>query len=789
MAIQIATNCYMCRVQRAVKVYTNPTDIQPSSYIIHPDSIFISNKQITLDTNELFQITAAASDYTTTELPFDHWIPKGFLEYTKIDVLEEDVTERLPVSCNETFIVKDENILLYLNSQIDQTSKYLLSVNDIVEVDQMVIVKEINMEQPRYHIKTINRNKKHPAVGLWMEGNPTYLHKGQKIRYDLRNVVEKTSDETKPINKVSKVRMMSDDGIQTYDLIGPIDMITGNGSLKMAGESIAADVEKKLSQAGVDKNEITNAVTSDGIDTTASEEQAVTITGIEGEEGYRGLYEDYGMTYYGDSLTGIPIGRMVFVHGMPFQYTYITDRRLNDSAVYGKESLTEGAVKSGNYDMYGRDFAENIAGNMPIATMLPGVPVFLTNIKQSILGSTAVEDSDAQAGWLPIFSDLSDNQLSDALDTMMNDNSGEIYQYYSMEIDTTEYFNFVNALCGTVAKFMGIGGESYRGESLGNFDWGKFNQSVSQDYSMFEEIAGLNNGVSFAFDPLSSVTDSMSNSTGESEFAGLFNGVSSKARELEFMVGSTAFMDGNLDIINSEEYTASLAELGDGFTSGLTNPLSVVTTLLKNAAHGMNVRFPLIWNDNSYTKSYDIDMRFITPYATQFCKFRYVIVPFLHLFTFAAPQSKDTVINYSRPFLIKAYSRGYFNVEMGMIDTLQWKRFGDGDMISTDGVPTQIDVSVSFQDLYQQVGISMFNGETTASVSRIAIFFNNTGLMDLLGSLSGINTNTMTLGERLSMLTSSAVGAFSNTGSNFMRHISDRLRNSTIVSYMFGGAS
>ena len=108
-----------------------------------------------------------------------------------------------------------------------------------------------------------------------------------------------------------------------------------------------------------------------------------------------------------------------------------------------------------------------------------------------------------------------------------------------------------------------------------------------------------------------------------------------------------------------------------------------------------------------------------------------------------------------------------------------WKRFGDGDMISEDGVPTEIDVSISFEDLYQQLAVSKFEGENSAKASYVAAFFNNTGLMDLVGTLSGVNMNRIGLNERLALYASSMYGAFSRTGSNLFSHASQRVRNIT----------
>jgi hypothetical protein len=123
---------------------------------------------------------------------------------------------------------------------------------------------------------------------------------------------------------------------------------------------------------------------------------------------------------------------------------------------------------------------------------------------------------------------------------------------------------------------------------------------------------------------------------------------------------------------------------------------------------------------------------------------------------------------------------------MGIINSIQWKRFGDGDMISADGIPTEIDVTVDFEDLYQQVAISKFTGDITASATAVGIFFNNTGLMDLIGTLSGVNMNKISITERLSLYTSAWAGSVLDTGQNFMRTISDRFAN--IATDLFYGS-
>lgn len=504
------------------------------------------------------------------------------------------------------------------------------------------------------------------------------------------------------------------------------------------------------------------------------------------------LYQAYGLVYTTDvSLSQVPIGRLSFVHGMPFQYTYLTDRRNNLDTPFGREMYeTDEPVKStknsgAGLDMYGRTFAREIASNTPIVVFTPGTPKFMSNIRQSIFGYNG-GTKNARNSFLNLFADLSFSESSSALQSMFDDLEGEIFQYYSLEVNTSEYFSIVNSLCQFSAKLMGLDSVKMRNTPCTLFDWAAYNTNEAHDYSTMEDVFGVSRGVSFAFDPVSSIQDSISNSIGESQFASLFNGVSDKSRELAFMLGN---VDVDLDMIDQNEYTAQVKQVDAGIFSKnpLTSPLVSIMSMLKNSAHGMRIRFPQLWQESSFSKSYSLDMKFITPYATKFCKWRYVLVPFFHIFALAAPQSKDSIINYSRPFLVKAFSRGYFNIEMGIIDQLSWKRYGDGEMLSVDGIPTEIDVSVDLTDMYQQLASSTHYGDAgIMSLDRIKVFFNNAGLQELIGNLAGIDTNRITLSERLALYASTVKGTLGGSSAGLGRHIQDRLLTNNVARWFYG---
>ena len=255
----------------------------------------------------------------------------------------------------------------------------------------------------------------------------------------------------------------------------------------------------------------------------------------------------------------------------------------------------------------------------------------------------------------------------------------------------------------------------------------------------------------------------------------MFTGVNSQARELEFITGYTG-LTGLSDALSSAagNYTPATISDVDGADSvwaQVKNAVGRFTGWFRNSVHGMNMRFPELWSDTNHSTSYQIEMHFISPYATNFCKWRYVLVPFFHIFALAAPRSDSNVSQYASPFLIRAFSKGYFNVEMGIIESLNMKRFGDGKMIAADGVPMQIDIDVNFKDLYHVLAM-------TARDKDFRLFMSNTGLIDMIGTVSGTNMNTIDMGQRINLIYSAATSSMSSIGGNWMRHISDRARNS-----------
>lgn len=755
MAIKFNDTSNMCRCNRKCELYKTPSSfnsiVLDDMYI---GKLFISNRSAEL-TNGMTLLQISESEYLSSDI-LGMWVNVDACDIIPIeDDDNTDITHSADGSydINVCLSITGNKILIYSTSTGRTPLNSGLKLGDIVFCDKKINISYNGIDETRYHIKAVSDGVDESVIDCWILANFSVTD-NTKV-----NIFNVAAIQPRAAAYIYNTPTTLTDPASSYAAI--------SGATVSSTSADPTDDQRvtESTSAIVDKAEAT--AKSNGVSSISE----------------KSLYYEYGMSYlYSSGAThwmNIPLGRMLFVHGMPFQYTGYTDRRGYSEGgtpkTYGLENTSDYKQVGDCVDMYGRVFAKELVANTPVAIFVPGVPKFLTSLK---VGIFATKDSSGSLkdSWVPLWLDSSDEQQ---FNEMIQSGNGN-YDYFSLDVDTTDYYKYVNAACRTSAKLMGLSDVKYRGKACDKIDWGKYNSSADQEYGIFEEIVGLDGGVSFAFDPQSSITDTISNTTGDSQLAGMLNQASAKVKEAEFLAG------GGLatEILNmgDNDYESAAPEM----KTGVWGVGQRISSLFKNTVSGLNVRFPEIWQDSSNSKSYSIEMKFVTPYANAFCEWRYVLVPFFHIFNLAAPRSSsDANIgsnSYKSPFLIRAFSKGYFNVEMGIIETLTWRRFGDGDMMGENGVPTQIDVTVDFKDLYHTLSTTKFGD---SGFGNVGLFFNNTGLMDMIGTLSGVNMNRLTLSERIAMYTSASTSVFGSMGSNFVRHFTDRTRN-IVEKHLFG---
>lgn len=749
MSIKYDNTSYIVRCNKNIRLYESTKSVKPSTKVMCADSMFVSNKNATLSNGvTLYLIT---KEITCGSDVVGYWIDSNVCDVTK----NETQVENTANGNMEVYLsITGSKSVIYATKDSITPIICSLTVGDIVKCDDKISITNNGIDEIRYHMISINNKTEDDLCGMWILNNYSITDNSKKYEMSENKIVEKPKDHYfAPKAKQVKAETTFTVNDPTRQSGAP-----NTRSLNVSSDGTVASY----------------ALTDDALISAA--EQTAKNNVMDADDA--ALYEKYGIRYlYAssyNSVMSIPIGRLTFVHGMPFQYNAYTDRRNYSTLPYGASpEALEGPITEGEADMYGRVFAKEILANTPIVTIVPGEPQFLTKIKTGIF-ATLDTSSSKRDSWVPLFTNIDEDDIQSAFNDIIKDGESD-YNYYSLTVNTERYYLYVNSLCRVSAKLMGLSKRKYRGVKCTSIDWGKYNSSADQDYNMFMEVTGLDGGVSFAYDPQSSVSDTISNSTGDSALSSLLNQASSKIKELQFIAGSAKASE--VANLSNEDYESAVENYSG---SGLGSRLSA---LFHNTVAGNNIRFPEIWQDSNMSKAYSLDMKFVTPYSNSFCQWRYVLVPFFHIFTLAAPRSETTINAYKSPFLIRAFSKGYFNVELGIIESITWKRFGDGDMIGENGVPNEIDVSIDFKDMYHSLSMATWGDKPSAKM--ISLFFNNTGLMDLVGTLSGVNMNRIGLSERLSLYAMAEASIFGTMGSNIIRSISDRVRNIT-EKYFYG---
>ena len=123
-----------------------------------------------------------------------------------------------------------------------------------------------------------------------------------------------------------------------------------------------------------------------------------------------------------------------------------------------------------------------------------------------------------------------------------------------------------------------------------------------------------------------------------------------------------------------------------------------------------------------------------------------IIVPTFHLLAFCLPREGSDQVFFS-PFLVRAYYKGLFNVDMGIIGNLSVTKGEEGEW-TPDGLPTVANVSFDIKDLYDGMYMSKIFGEG-ATKGILA----NTQELDYIANACGINVNDQEIARTVKLAT------------------------------------
>lgn len=426
---------------------------------------------------------------------------------------------------------------------------------------------------------------------------------------------------------------------------------------------------------------------------------------------------EVGKYIYGQNLTDGQVKSMLGtftpetaskIYGMPYQWMPEVDRRVDGTG------------------QFGRKFYEKILTKMPILVLTPGLPDFM--------GGYGKKDKVPLMQALIAGSGVS-------LDSIKSSNNRPL-RYYTLKFATSQYYNYVNSMCTALSVFLGIDKVQFYGKNIGDIMWQETND-ISKLYS-------YHGGVGFYLNSETQLSENFSNESTQSKLGGMLNGLSSTAKEIQFLtgisgVGADIFLSGGMaeDPSNTKSLVdvSKLGSFGD-FMGMLANGT-------KTIFNGGKLEFPELWEDSSYSSNYNISLKLISPDYDKVSWFINIGVPLMHLIALACPRQVDPN-GYVSPFLCRAFYKGFFNIDMGLL-SLSVQRGTEGGW-TVDGLPTVVEISLEIKDLYNNMSISHSLLKTGESVGAL----DNMAMMTYLANMAGVNINEPDISRSLKLYASMA---------------------------------
>ena len=449
------------------------------------------------------------------------------------------------------------------------------------------------------------------------------------------------------------------------------------------------------------------------------------------------------------------------VHGIPYQFMHATDNPL-DNAI-----------------MFGRKYTERIIMKMPLLIISPGEPDFLPNYNKKQRLSIAQKVLEGARG-------ISKNTINNLL-------SGKGGRYYAFTFKYSTYYKYVNAMLRYCSVALGISkikhsiskngspwfkrvkvvndrsGAKYTAP-LGSFKWQKAVDSNPKWKSFFNSAEFI----TFYLDSETSISETFSTTTTSSGLASAVDSLSSQVKEFQFLAGPIVGMkikamdpDGFKD---GKRKVKSIVHKYLGAGASNSKFFGNLNEAFQTIGRGGKLVFPEIWDDTEFTKSYDVSMKLRTPDGDVLSWYLNICVPLIHLLALAAPRALDSN-SYRAPFLVRAYYKGIFNCDMGIITSLNISKGKDAAW-TVQGLPTEVDIQMSLKDLYSLLTIS--GGGKGENINAL---FKNTCLLDYLSNTCGININKPDYARMVDTYTLFAKNKLHDFAGNMWLGLSENITN------------
>lgn len=394
------------------------------------------------------------------------------------------------------------------------------------------------------------------------------------------------------------------------------------------------------------------------------------------------------------NIANLDITHLRSVHGMPYQFLPWADNRINGSV--------------SDLNIMGRKYAEKIATRAPIMILQAGVPTFMkgwsedqqTSIIESLIADIEMDKDTAE-------------QIANTPG-----------KYYSLKLVPGQYFQAVNEMTRAMAKLLGIADIEWvingvEG-TLGDIRW----ETVTNKNA----FGHYGNSVPFYIHSEPQISEALSNQVGPSQLLSKLNDIGRMGSEIQFLLGGASQKAG-INLQNIIPGTKTAEELANSNVATDGGIMDSIIDNFQTAIAGGRFIFPDLWQDSQFSRSYNVTIKLDSPDADPISIFINIFVPLAHLLAFTLPRSIG-MNNYISPFLVRAYYKSMFHIDMGMITDCQITK-GDVGAWTQQGLPTQVTVQLTIKDLYNLISLATGWGNNSIT--------SNPGQLDYIANMCGVN--------------------------------------------------
>ena len=468
--------------------------------------------------------------------------------------------------------------------------------------------------------------------------------------------------------------------------------------------------------------------------------------------------------------------------GLPYQFIETVDPRIAEvNPVIGSRYL------------------RNVTLDAPIAYIIPGKPVFLPNKAKNKKSSTAHALLDG-----------ADKGSFQNIQRVLSPKAKDKLRYYDFQEDYLVYMAYVNSMCRTIAGFLNITEKikcKNKNVKFQNYDWKNYRfdmdywrTGASKGISTLVKSAGssikdkiqktkykitgtgpskiklkttgakenntsksyrTNSFVAFYIDPSSNMSESIGNSTTQSQIKSALDSASSSMKEIQFLTNSAG-----IDTSGMQQFTdGAFSELDTMMNNfgALGNVISRIATAGSAVVKGENISIPDIYDRSSMGREYSLDIHLKAPYGNKFAIYMDVLVPMMHILALALPR-QSTSNTYGAPFLVKIFYPGVYNCNLGIVTSVSFNKTVSSESWTTDGLPNEVDCSLQIQDLYSDLAMSPSTDPT--------LFVNNGSMIDYLATVSGLSLIEPQISKKVGMYVTAFKNAVTDIPSNAIATVS-----------------